>query len=71
MSQFAFSLMYPHGLVMRETDCPSSQIIKSYMLFEIKCFLFFFLNPGTLQSGTGEEAGKLVGGYGAVNLIRK
>ena len=70
MSQFAFLLVYPHGVVMRETNCPSSQIIKSYMLFEIEC-VFFFFNPVTLQSGTGEEAGKLVGGYGAVNLIRK
>ena len=27
---------------MRETDCPSSQIIKSYMLFEIERVFFFF-----------------------------
>ena len=71
MSPFAFSLVYLHGVVMRETDCPSSQIIKSYMLFEIERVFCFFFNPVTLQSGTGEEAGKLVGGYGAVNLIRK
>ena len=59
---------------MRETDCTSSQIIESYMLFGIECvyvFFFFFFNTVTLQSGTGEETGKLVGGYGAVNLIRK
>ena len=59
---------------MRETDCTSSQIIESYMLFEIECvyvFFFFFFNPVTLQSAAGEETGKLVGGYGAVNLIRK
>ena len=58
---------------MRETDCTSSQIIESYMLFGIECVyvFFFFFNPVTLQSGTGEETGKLVGGYGAVNLIRK
>ena len=43
MSPFAFSLVYLHGVVMRETDCPSSQIIKSYMLFEIERVFFFFL----------------------------
>ena len=43
---------------MRETDCPSSQIIKSYMLFEIERVFFFFLFqlPGNLELERKQES---------------